>query len=263
MNTTTNISKRYVWNGLVWSAKNEETAICETGAMLPIEELMKALFNGEASVVVAPVAPASVEAGDIDEAGKARAAAKIAKAADLGITLPASKADGLFYDLGTAVMAESWKAEREGFDRMKRGADVLPETRDAIRAEDRADLDFGAWDLRMSPQTGKLGVSPEQSWMPTKRGLDSFCARADVGKVPDHWPTDIKANAINAVVKRFAADFKPASDNDAPPRVVLRVQRARGKAFAAVSHSYTAFDGDKVLEALLEALPADARCNVF
>lgn len=268
--------KRYAWMGRTWAVASRyddaeremvDSAHCmDDGEAQPLNALMHALFHGNATEIVAAeiaAPPAPIKVGEIDEVGKARAQAKIDAAAAIGVALPSTQADGLFYDLGTAVMPEAWAGERKQFEQLKTGDEVLPQVRDVIVAEGRANYDYAAWDVRMSPTTGKVGVSEAFSWTPTRRGIDGFTARAGIGKVPEHWPLDIKAAAINSLCKRFAKD-RPAAllNGGQDPRVQLRVQRARGQHFATTSTSYGQFDGDLVLEALLEALPRGARVAV-
>ena len=268
MNTTTS-AKRYGWNGQVWSASGDE-AVSDKGNVVAIAALLRAIYDGQAheiryAMLVPAPAVEEPKAGDMDEAGRARAEAKIAKAAEMGVKLPSSQKDGLYFDVGTAVMPEAWASERKAYEQLPAGAEALPKVRDQIRAEDRENFEYRAWDLRMSTRTGKLGdpADPQRAWEPTRRGLQGFCSRAGIGAIPEHWPTDIKAQSINALCKRFAEtrpDALLSAGED--PRVLLRVQKARGRAFATVSPSYGAFDGDLVLEALLQALPREARVNV-
>jgi len=287
--------KRYAWLGAIWSPSyaasgdpDDDQAISEgTGARIALSSLIRAIFMGEASEIpAAPMTPAPTsarvlspqtsaedgpKAGDMDLAGKARAEDKIRQARAAGLMVPASKADGLLYDVGTAVMPEAWASERKDFDKLPTGETRLPMVRDAIRAEDRTNVTIPAWDLRLSPRSGKLGAKPgedgktdpAQVWTPSRRALQGFYARAGIGAVPDHWPTDIRATAVNSLCVRFEKE-RPAAQliNGQDPIVQVRVARSTGRAFAVVSPSYGQFDGDLVLEALLAALPRGARVNV-
>jgi hypothetical protein len=282
MNATTQQAKGFEWMGLTWTPHPDndggegDKALASDGSTAPLSDLMKAIFRGEAVEAkpewMAPVIPVRlVKAGEIDEVGKARALEKIADIEKrTGATLPKTKGDGLFYDAGTAVMDEAWESERQAFEALPLGEEILPKVRDAIRAENRQDFAFDAWDVRMSKTTGKLGdpKDPSKAWLPTQTGFDSFTHRAGIGKIGAHWPTDIKAATMNALCQRFQDLSKEAAKTAKPeervedPRVVLRVQQARGKVFAAVSEAYAKFDGDLVLEALMSALPKGARVTV-
>lgn len=165
-------TKSYMWQGAVWRSEilggdpEDDRAVSETGDRAALSALLRAIWTGEATAIpTAPKTPApstpaprsaatttttAIEAGDLDETGKARALAKIQTARELGITLPASKADGLLYDVGTAVMASAWASERKAFESLPAGETVLPRVRDAIRAEERETFAFPAWELRMS-----------------------------------------------------------------------------------------------------------------
>ena len=301
---TATVAKKYAWNGKIWFAPvpGADRVVSECGFEAAIDQLLLALFEGRALEVTAQAAdvlmgrPSGLEkpnlvlvkndnvktndpivaaalaklndgpkAGDMDTQGKGRAEAKIAFAKEQGVALPSSQAEGLFFDVGTAVMPEAWASERKAFDKLPLGEEKLPKVAAQIKAEDRADFEFGAWDLRMSPRSGKIGdpKNPEKAWEPTRRGLQSFTSRASIGSIPEHWPTDIKANSINALCKRFG-DERPREllVNGDAPQVSVRVQRARGKAFAVVSPHYSSFDGDKVMEALEKALPKGSRVAV-
>lgn len=277
MNSTTMTVKQYAWRGQVWTQAmsngaplDEQEAVSDTGEAVPMKELLFAIFNGAATPTEAN-APASeppesseIEAGEMDVAGKARAEQKFETAKRLGLTVPTSKEEGLFYDVGTAVMSESWSAERKGFAELPLGSEALPKVAKAIKAEGRENFTFEAWELRMSKSTGKLG-NPEtkQAWEPTKRALQGFYQRSGIGTVPDHWPQDIKAATINDLMKRFGEELPTELlIDDKPPQAMLRVQTKRNKAFAVVSPTYGQFDGDLVLEALERACPKGARTHV-
>ena len=288
-------AKRYTWQGRSWAVvvadsgcTDDDTVVSDDGEERPIGDLLLALHKGSAieqAAVPAAIAPAAaprlavvpanpyaaapsvVKAGELDAAGKARAQGRIDTAKALGVALPSSKADGLFYDLGTAVDEGAWASERKAFEELPTGEVKLPQVREAIRAEAREDFTFAAWDLRMSKTSGKLG-DPERptthAFLPTRRGLQTFTTRAGIGSMPDHWPTDIKAGVVNDLCKRYAAE-RPSQllqADGSDPAVVLRVQKSRGRIFAVVSPSYAAFDGNLVLESLLAALPKGSRVNV-
>ena len=303
---------RYVWQGKIWlfvpapsGDIADDKAVSDMGHTVAADELMGAIYRGEALEHVAPTtattrlavvpanpyaaapsrtasttpapsasiakaAPAAppVMTGQIDTVGRERAQARIDAAKALGVALPSSKADGLFYDLGTLVDEHAWASERKAFEELPTGEAKLPEVAAAIRAEDRQDHTFNAWDLRMSKRTGKLGdpdplASTERAWLPTKRGFQGFTTRAGIGAIPEHWPTDIKAGAVNDLCRRFQTERpRQLLTGDQDPVVVLRVQKSRGKIFACVSPTYGAFDGDLVLESLLSALPRGSRVNV-
>lgn len=260
------MTKRYDWNGATWTAAvGTEVATSDAGGKVELDALLRAIFNGEAKELTPEVPKSEPKAGEMDAAGKARAEAKIAKAAELGASLPKSQADGLYFDVGTAVMPEAWASERKAFEKLARGDEALPKVRDQIRAEDRENFEFAAWDLRMSPRTGKLGdpKNPANAWQPTRRGFQGFCQRSGIGSIPEHWPSDIKAEAVNELCRRFATT-RPEGllTRGEDPRVSVRVQKARGKAFAVTSPSYGQFDGDLVAEALLQALPSGSRVAV-
>lgn len=261
-----NGASRYSWLGKTWTQVVRDGAVMvvtDQGEIATTDEIMRALYKGEAVTVRDKAEP---KAGEHDEAGAARAKAKIEAARTAGIAVPASKADGLFYDVGTAVMLESWASERKDFEAMPAASEVIPTVRAQIKAELRQDVEHAAWDLRVSKSTGKVGDPKQPSaeaMVPTRRALQGFYSRSGVGQVPDHWPTDIRAGAVNALCERFAKERPPSLlVNGDDPRVVLRVQRARGRAFACVSPTYAAFDGDLVLEALLDAVPRGARVSV-
>lgn len=300
MNQATNgAGKLYAWNGGIWGLaiaagedRDEDRAVeTTTGYAIPLADLMRAHFAGEAREIpaapmtpapvssvalAAPAAPSSgdVEAGEMDHGGKARAEEKIARARAAGIHVPATRQDGLFFDAGTAVMPEAWASERQAFDALPTGETQIPRVRDAIRAEDRENVTVPAWDLRLSARTGKLGHKPSETgqtdprmvWEPGKRALQGWYQRAGIGTIPEHWPTHVRAQAANALCVDFEKT-RPAASlvNGQDPLVTVRVQRAaRGgpRAFAVVSPSYAPFDGDLVLDALLHALPRGARVGV-
>jgi len=220
--------------------------------------------------------PAPIAAGDIDQVGKARAELKIAHAKALNLNVPGSKKEGLFFDVGTAVMDSAWESERREFEGTPAAEVALPELRGDIRAEGRVDVKVeDLWSLRASPSTGKIGFSSDRSWQPTERALAGLYSRTGIGSIPSHWPDVIRAGAINAVQKHLVEEFvkkeearraacvaknekfEPASRPDG----VIRT-RKDGSCFAVVSTTYTAFDGDLVLEALEQALPKGSRVNL-
>lgn len=287
-----------VWTQVAGATLAEDKAVSETDERRPLDELIAALRAGTAVQVpaalptptpaasvpatsnviplrpVAPVAPAPEDedadddAGTMDDAGRKRAEDKIQAARAAGMAVPASQKEGLFFDAGTRVMATAWKAERAAFDDLPAAGDALTKVRAQIMAEGREDVRVPAWSVRMSPRTGRLGVPDETGkatraghvWTPSRKGLQAYTQRAGIGAVPDHWPQDVQANAINTLCERFG-ETPPGGMEE--PDVVVRVQRGRGDlAYAVVSPSYAAFDGDKIVEALLRSAPRGSRVNV-
>lgn len=273
-----NEGAQYTWLGEVWTLvqdardRDQDKVVSKIGHVRPLSDLLLALYKHEAheskadafDVPTPPPTPMPSKAGELDTFGRDRAAAKIAHAKAQGVTLPSSQADGLFFDLGTAVEEGAWTSERQTFEKLPTGENALPKLRDAITAEERETITIKAWDVRMSRTTGKLGdpSDPTRAARPTRRAFQSFCQRAKVGAIPDHWPTDIVASALNQVTTRFTTTRPGLTASDPDPQVVFRVQRSRARIFACVSPSYTPFDGDLVMEALLQALPQGSRVNV-
>lgn len=152
----------------------------------------------------------------------------------------------------------------------------------AIKAEARTDTaPFATSSIRMDAE-GMLAVPNQDARMVVEpRALQGLIARIGCGGaayLAEHCPPKLRAINVNNQAKfleeleasmhaeafaRAVRDGKPVPAAD-PSMTVLRTRLNQGTrvGFAAVSDSYTAFDVDRIAEALRLAAPADARGTV-
>lgn len=252
------------------------------------DELIKELGPGEIpdikpiprQVVTAPIVPAPVDArpiapvvqlnttkpGEVDLVGKLRATADQHLAEDLGF---APKAP--IYTIGTRVVqlgVDNARAMQVEHDKKPLAQDVARHLVRLVQAEQRYDLPAQfTRDLRLD-NTGELRVAGGPVLKLEERAFTSLVSRLPCmggATYLIHCPSDLRAFNFNYWTQELGALELKRKQKDAKTKeskVILRTRDAEKggrEAYAAVSEHYTAFDADKIGEALAIAFPPDAR----
>lgn len=215
----------------------------------------------------APLPPPSTpSSGDVSASGAARAKSDETLALVSGF-VPKPPV----YEIGTLVNSvgvENARRMQAEHDDKPFAREVARDLMSTIRAEERRDLKkefLGT--LRMSSQGRLVLPSPGPDGTPGEGAaylLDKRAFSSLMGKMPcssgtaylQDCPTRLRAINFN----HWAQEVHTAKDGDTS-EIVLRTRLLEGRRtiFAAVSPSYTAFDADKITEALTLAFPEDAR----
>jgi hypothetical protein len=250
------------------------------------DELIKELGPGEIpdikpierQVVTAPIAPVdarpiapvvqlnTTKPGEVDLVGKLRATADQHLAEDLGF---APKAP--IYTIGTRVLqvgVDNARAMQIEHDKKPLAQDVARHLVRLVQAEQREDLPAELTrDLRLD-NTGELRVQVNTVLKLEERAFTSLVTRLPCVSGSTyliHCPSDLRAFNFNFWAQELGnreVKNKKKDHRSKESKVVLRTRNAEGggrEAYAAVSDHYTAFDADKIGEALAIAFPPDAR----
>ncbi len=213
---------------------------------------------------------AAVKPGEVDAVGKLRAESQEDLARDAGF---APKPP--VYSTGTRVV----KLGETNARKMQMDHDAKPPAKDvaealvaAVRAEDRHDLkpevvsqlrmdNEGRIVLPSLQETREIAKGPRYAMSETAFSslFSRLPCRSATGYLSD-CPTRLRAVNFNHWATELGEREKSGKPEDRT-EVVLRTRRdEKGRhAFAAVTSTYTSFDGDKIGQALALAFPADAR----
>lgn len=220
------------------------------------------------AVVAAPVT-ATVTDPAISESGKARAQADELLAREGGFS-PAAP----IYSIGTRVNSmgvENARKEQVEHAQKPFAIDAARDLVAQVRREDRQDLlPIETGSLRMD-KTGRLVVGdpatpPTERYPLTARAFGSVFSRFPCASGVSYLrscPEKLRAINFNhwaTEVQRLEA----LDENRGKNLTVLRTRKGETgrEVFAAVTPSYTAFDADKIGQALALAFPEDARASV-
>lgn len=252
------------------------------------DELIKELGPGEIpdikpidrQIVTAPIAPVdsrpvapvvqfpTTKPGEVDLVGKLRATADQHLAEDLGF---APKAP--IYTIGTRVLqlgVDNARAMQVEHDKKPLAQDVARHLVRLVQAERRQDLSVKLTSELRLDNDGQLRV-PGDTVLHSSSvlKLDASCFSSILTRLPCvsgaayliNCPSDLRAHNFNFWAQELGnREFKDAKRKVS--KTVLRTRNAEGggrEAYAAVSEHYTAFDADKIGEALAIAFPPDAR----
>lgn len=218
--------------------------------------------------VAVDAAPAVVsDQSDISESGRARAMFDAMLARENGF-VPQSP----IYSIGTRVNetgVENARRSQLEHDAKPLAIDVSTQLRDTIRAEKREDLQpYRLAEMKLSMKGALFagGVqNAEGRWVGGHYlGLETDAFKRLVGRAID--ANGAAGYLADCPPELRAKNFNFWSGADTSDRThVLRTrldQSGNRRVFAAVSERYTAFDGDKIAEALALAFPSDARGSV-
>ncbi|MGP1681643.1 MAG: hypothetical protein ACTS8S_04875, partial [Giesbergeria sp.] len=254
------------------------------------DELIKELGEGEipdikpinrqivtAPIVTAPTAAAPpappklaqvvqlnppVRGGEVDLIGKLRATADQHLAEELGFSVAPP-----IYAIGTRVLeigVDNARQMQVEHDKKPPAQEVARQLVRLVQAEQRYDLPAQLTrDLRLD-KTGELRVAGGPVLKLDERGFGSLVTRLPCVSGATYLancPADLRAHNFNHWTQEIAR-LEHADSKRQVNKVVLRTRKSDGggrEVFAAVSEKYSAFDADKIGEALAIAFPADAR----
>lgn len=239
-------------------------------AIEPIErQLVTAPITQESRSVAQesrPVAPVvqlpQTKPGEVDLVGKLRATADQHAAEEQGFSVKPP-----IYAIGTRVVqlgVDNARAMQVEHDKKPLAQDVAKHLVRLVQAEQRIDLPAQLTRNLRLQDTGALALPDGRELKLDQDGFCSLLTRLPCvsgGAYLTHCPSDLRALNFN----RWAFELGRLEEKDKKrkeSKVVLRTRNAEGggrEAFAAVSEHYTAFDADKIGEALAIAFPPDAR----
>lgn len=242
-----------------------------------IADELVAKFGGVPHVAMIDAAPPSndvapltvIQGGEHDVIGEARSKTDLEAAREAGFAPKRT-----IYTRGTRVIqlgTDNARQARSDFEAKPTVADYCQELARTVAKEDRKDLVSNVRHLRMNGrgeiQLGEARdvASVEERAFPSlvqnlqmPPGAGSYLSAA--------WP-ELRAMNVNAWTEQWGADeaeYAQQGHDDAPDTLVLRTRRSGDTraVFAAVTESYTAFDVDKIAEAIRLATPPGARGTV-
>lgn len=228
------------------------------------------------AVVASKPEPEPVRGVTVSVEGKARSQADFDAAVAAGFAPKAS-----LFERGTTVVqtgVDNARRARVAYDALPLVVDYCRDFEAQIAAEERTDVKYPLAEVRMSTP-GKFALGRARF---EDRGLKGIMTRMGVGGgtyLLDHCSPELRAINVNRQAVAFgereaakyaeqAAAAEAAGETIDPftaENVVLRTRKATAEhrsVFAAVSESFTAFDVDKVAEAIGMATPPDARGTV-
>lgn len=226
-------------------------------------------------VVDLPAPVVRTPAGEVDLAGKLRSEALQYQAEDNGFSLKP-----VLYSVGTRVIdlgVSNAKRSQQEHEKKPFARDVAASLVAQVRAEQRIDLAPIPLRSFYLKEDGLLGANeraanafPEGRVLLTEHGFDSLFSRfpcSSGGSYLRSCPPALRAYNFNHWSKEVGEREDRAQEEAAPrivpaQHVVLRTRNARGggrEVYAGVTESYTAFDADRIGEALRFAFPEDAR----
>lgn len=221
-----------------------------------------------------PLAAPPVERGStIDGEGQARSMIDdtAARAAGFAPERPLYSRGTMVLDIGV-TNARAARAEHDAMPSVEAATGAFL---DDVIAEKRRDVSAVKKDLRLDKQA-RVVVLPGRGerLLVNERAFGSFCSRMGFGGgdyLARCWP-ELRAINVNRWADAFGKGFEAEvgkwtasgrkGDAPTPEALVLRTRDAAGggrEVFGVVSESYTAFDVDKVAEALRLAMPPDAK----
>lgn len=215
---------------------------------------------------MARVTPEVVRGVTISTEGKLRSMLDKAGAIEMGFA-PAET----LYERGTMVVdlgVENARASRVEHEAKPTVASYCADLINKVHAEERRDTVITASALRMTT-SGKL-AHPSQGddrLLLEERAFGSLVTRLGFGGAEYLRKCSPKLRAINVnnwMAEQEAKETDAEIPMSARPTVNLRTRNTRAgrAAFAVTSESYTAFDVDKIAEALALAAPPEARGTV-
>lgn len=247
----------------------------ETVAVVPVAEIR------EAQAFVPPVAPVALVFEGVSAEGQARSEADLKAAREAGFA-PAQ----CLYTRGTRVNqtgVENARQSRVEYDEKPYVTSACQDLILKIDAEDRKDETRNVADVRMAAKdnhkylTGDLVLNPGQSNMGVfaveEKALPGLVSRLGMptgaGTYLAQVYPELRAMNVNQWCTQWAEDEKEERAENpeaATETLVLRTRVTGGttkrQVFAAVSERYTAFDIDRIAEAVRIATPPEARGSI-
>ena len=170
---------------------------------------------------------------------------------------------------------------RIAFDKQPLVVDYCRAFVERIASERRADVEVRATDLRMSPRNGFLFDTSSKRWSMSDRGFKTLVTRLGIGGagyLVKCWP-ELRAHNFNQWTEKLRdaedemheqsvrarslnSKLKPYEPRSLMLRTRSNPNSSAREVFGVVTPSYTAFDVDRIAQALAIATPADARGRV-
>jgi hypothetical protein len=203
-----------------------------------------------------PPEPSQVTVNGVSLTGKLRAEAMTNEAIAEGFRLRST-----MYSVGTVVEGQERVLQMQlAHEARPLARDVAASLVSRVKQEERKDIPVALLksDIRMD-DNGHVRLANDTSFIPSDHALDGFFQRfpcSGGGTYARSCPNILKAINFNYWVI--------AEKEDKPKQVVLRTRKVLQspglhEVFAVVSPSYTAFDADKIGQALVLSFPEDAR----